>query len=67
MIKEKLIEKLENKTANIAVLGLGYVGLPFASVFAEAGIQSLVLIQMPARLKNLTKGSAIFRMFQLNR
>jgi len=37
MIKDKLIEKLENKTANIAVLGLGYVGLPFACVFAEAG------------------------------
>jgi len=37
MIKEKLIEKFDNKTANIAVLGLGYVGLPFATVFAEAG------------------------------
>jgi UDP-N-acetyl-D-glucosamine dehydrogenase len=37
MMKDNLIEKLENKTANIAVLGLGYVGLPFAIVFAEAG------------------------------
>ena len=32
-----LKERLENKTATIAVLGLGYVGLPFATVFAEAG------------------------------
>jgi UDP-N-acetyl-D-glucosamine dehydrogenase len=36
-IQKELIKKLENKTAQIAVLGLGYVGLPFATVFAEAG------------------------------
>jgi UDP-N-acetyl-D-glucosamine dehydrogenase len=36
-IKENLIQKLQEKTAKIAVLGLGYVGLPFATVFAEAG------------------------------
>lgn len=35
--KSELIEKLENYTARVAVLGLGYVGLPFATVFAEAG------------------------------
>jgi UDP-N-acetyl-D-glucosamine dehydrogenase len=34
---KSLIEKLENKTARVAVLGMGYVGLPFATVFAEAG------------------------------
>jgi len=34
--KNNLIKKLEDKTANVAVLGLGYVGLPFAAVFAEA-------------------------------
>ena len=32
-----LITKLENKEARIAVLGLGYVGLPLAVVFAESG------------------------------
>ncbi len=36
-IKNELVKKLEDKTAKIAVLGLGYVGLPFAAVFAEAG------------------------------
>ncbi len=36
-IKNELVKKLEDKTAKIAVLGLGYVGLPFATVFAEAG------------------------------
>ena len=36
-IKETLLSKLQNRTARVAVLGLGYVGLPFATVFAEAG------------------------------
>jgi len=36
-IKETLIKKLQEKEARIAVLGLGYVGLPLAVVFGEAG------------------------------
>jgi UDP-N-acetyl-D-glucosamine dehydrogenase len=35
--KETLINKINDKTARIAILGLGYVGLPLAVVFAEAG------------------------------
>jgi UDP-N-acetyl-D-glucosamine dehydrogenase len=35
--KETLINKMNDKTARIAILGLGYVGLPLAVVFAEAG------------------------------
>ena len=36
-IKDTLIEQLKDKTARIAILGMGYVGLPLAVVFAEAG------------------------------
>lgn len=36
-IKEELQTKLKNKTARVSVLGMGYVGLPLAVVFAEAG------------------------------
>jgi len=36
-IKETLIEDLRTKKARIGILGLGYVGLPLAVVFAEAG------------------------------
>ena len=36
-IKETLIEDLKAKKAQIGILGLGYVGLPLAVVFAEAG------------------------------
>jgi UDP-N-acetyl-D-glucosamine dehydrogenase len=36
-IKESLLGKLKHKTARVAILGMGYVGLPLAVVFAEAG------------------------------
>ena len=36
-IKEMLIKQLQDKKARIGILGLGYVGLPLAVVFAEAG------------------------------
>lgn len=36
-MQELLIEKLKNRTAKVAILGLGYVGLPLAVGFAEAG------------------------------
>ncbi|HDS29819.1 MAG TPA: nucleotide sugar dehydrogenase [Firmicutes bacterium] len=34
---DKLIESIDNRTAKIAVVGVGYVGLPLAVHFAEAG------------------------------
>src|SRR6266540_4694178 len=37
LIKETLIEDLKTKKAHVGILGLGYVGLPLAVVFAEAG------------------------------
>ena len=36
-IKETLIKNLQDKNARVGVLGLGYVGLPLAVVFAGAG------------------------------
>ncbi len=35
--KQKLINSFENRSTKVAILGLGYVGLPLAVVFAEAG------------------------------
>lgn len=36
-IKDNLLNQFHQHTARVAVLGLGYVGLPLAVVFAEAG------------------------------
>ncbi|MFZ5809681.1 MAG: nucleotide sugar dehydrogenase [Chloroflexota bacterium] len=35
--QKRLIQKFQDKSAQVAILGLGYVGLPLAAVFAEAG------------------------------
>jgi UDP-N-acetyl-D-glucosamine dehydrogenase len=36
-VKENLIQALENRSARVGILGLGYVGLPLATAFGEAG------------------------------
>ncbi len=40
-IKETLIKKFQDKTAKIGILGMGYVGMPLAVAFAEAGFNVL--------------------------
>ena len=37
MIKTRLVERLNHKKANLAIIGLGYVGLPLALRYAEVG------------------------------
>lgn len=37
--KKELIQKFEKRTAHVAVIGLGYVGLPLCVAFAKAGYQ----------------------------
>jgi UDP-N-acetyl-D-glucosamine dehydrogenase len=40
MIKNEIIRLLENKSARVGVLGLGYVGLPLAAEFAGKGLKA---------------------------
>ena len=35
ILKEQLLEKINNKTAKVGVVGLGYVGMPIAVAFAK--------------------------------
>jgi UDP-N-acetyl-D-glucosamine dehydrogenase len=37
--KEQLLQKIASKSARVGVIGLGYVGLPLALVFEEAGFK----------------------------
>jgi UDP-N-acetyl-D-glucosamine dehydrogenase len=39
--KDLLVKKLQDKTAKIGILGMGYVGMPLAVVFAQAGFNVL--------------------------
>lgn len=37
-VKQQLLKRLADRTARVGVIGLGYVGLPLAEVFARAGL-----------------------------
>jgi UDP-N-acetyl-D-glucosamine dehydrogenase len=41
MIKNEFIKKIEDRTARIGVIGLGYVGLPLAVEFGHKGFKSI--------------------------
>jgi len=55
-IKETLIEKLKEKKARIGILGLGYVGLPLAVVFAEAGFRVTGIDPDSRKVDSLNRG-----------
>jgi len=54
--KETLIKKLKDKEARIGILGLGYVGLPLAVVFAEAGFHVTGIDPDSRKIDALAKG-----------
>jgi UDP-N-acetyl-D-glucosamine dehydrogenase len=54
--KETLIKKLQDKTAKIGILGMGYVGMPLAVVFAEAGFNVLGIDPDPRKVDTFNKG-----------
>ncbi len=56
--KEVLINKLKDKNAKIAILGLGYVGLPLAVVFAEAGFHVTGVDPDKRKVDALVKGES---------
>jgi UDP-N-acetyl-D-glucosamine dehydrogenase len=55
-IKETLIKNLQEKNARVGVLGLGYVGLPLAVVFAEAGFHVTGIDPDSRKVDCLNKG-----------
>jgi UDP-N-acetyl-D-glucosamine dehydrogenase len=54
-IAEALIERFRAKTATVAVVGLGYVGLPLVCRFAEAGFKTFGFDIDPAKVETLKK------------
>jgi UDP-N-acetyl-D-glucosamine dehydrogenase len=56
--KQKLIEKFDKKEAKIAILGMGYVGLPLAVVFAEAGFDVTGIDPIQEKVDLLNKGES---------
>jgi UDP-N-acetyl-D-glucosamine dehydrogenase len=54
----QLIEKLENRTAHLGVIGLGYVGLPLAISMAKAGFQVTGFELSPEKVAQLERGQS---------
>ena len=57
-IKTALLEKFEKRAAKIAVLGQGYVGLPLAVVFAEAGFEVIGIDPDANKVKAINNGES---------
>lgn len=56
MTKQSLIEKLNNKTAIIGIVGLGYVGLPLVLRYIEVGYKVLGFDIDMAKVSSLNQG-----------
>jgi len=54
----KLIKKFENKSARVGVLGLGYVGLPLAVVFADAGFEVTGIDPVAEKVEQINQGKS---------
>lgn len=56
MMKQTLIEKLNNKSAIIGIVGLGYVGLPLVLRYAEVGYKVLGFDIDKVKVSSLNQG-----------
>jgi len=56
MTLDQLRKKIERKDARLAVIGLGYVGLPVACMFAEKGFDMLGIEILPERVAKINAG-----------
>ncbi|MDE0539618.1 MAG: 3-hydroxyacyl-CoA dehydrogenase NAD-binding domain-containing protein [Rhodospirillales bacterium] len=54
----QLLEKIENRGARVGVVGMGYVGLPLALLFAKAGFKVVGLDIDQAKADSLNRGES---------
>jgi UDP-N-acetyl-D-glucosamine dehydrogenase len=55
-MKKDLLAKIQNRSAKVAVVGLGYVGLPLALRFSECGFRVIGIDTDAERVAQLAKG-----------
>jgi UDP-N-acetyl-D-glucosamine dehydrogenase len=56
--KQELLKKINDRSALVSVVGMGYVGLPLAVEFAEAGFSVLALDVDAKKVESLNKGES---------
>src|SRR5574338_1259433 len=57
-LKDKLMSRLKDRSAVVSILGLGYVGLPLAVVFAEAGFKVVGIDPVQEKVDMLMRGES---------
>ena len=67
MTTSSLLSRIKNKEAVIGVFGLGYVGLPLALCFAEAGFSVIGFDNDPAKPNLLSEGQTYLNHITPNR
>ncbi len=60
-IKEEFLNKIDEKTAIIGVIGLGYVGLPLLNCFVEKGFQSVGFDIDDSKVRALSDGKSYIK------
>lgn len=56
--QQQLIQRFEDKSARVGILGLGYVGLPLAMVFCEAGFKVTGIDPVQEKVDLLMRGES---------
>jgi UDP-N-acetyl-D-glucosamine dehydrogenase len=56
--QQSLVNQLQDRTCRIAILGIGYVGLPLAVVFAEAGFTVTGIDLDQAKVDSIQRGKS---------
>jgi UDP-N-acetyl-D-glucosamine dehydrogenase len=57
-VKSDLLKSLHDHSAKIGILGLGYVGLPLATAFGEAGFQIIGIDPDPRKVNAINNGES---------
>ena len=60
-MKDTLIRKLNDKSATIGIVGLGYVGLPLAIRYAEVGYKVVGFDIDPKKAENIAQGKSYIK------
>ncbi len=56
-LRQNILSKIEKNTETIGIIGLGYVGLPLAVNFAEAGVRTIGFDKNPTKVESINKGN----------